>query len=221
MSDQLERKTLKGSGGYVVANLTPEEIKKGGVAGVDLFLGAIGRIDEKRITQYFCKKCNKEFGGAPEIKFEEMNEEVAKDYTLSEQGEYICKQCGATIAQYKTFVTQGEDRSASAPPSAKSEEADFVPLRKIVGIHVYDTNGVLLGTVRDIGLGDKRSKLVIKISTTEQTEKEMPWDAVVKVADIVLIRAEEQAVSKGKCEKCRFDNKEDSRFCERCGNKLL
>ena len=225
MSDQLEKKTLKGSGGYVIANLTAQEVKKGRVAGVDLFLGAVGRIEEKRILQYFCKNCNKEFDGAPEIKYERVNQEVAKGYTLSEQGEYICKQCGTVIAQYKTFAAEGESNAGSTPSQASYEQEGFVALRKLIGINVYDNNAVLVGTVKDIGLSDNRSKIVIVISTTERTEKEVPWDAIVKIGDIVLIKAKEQETSstssKGKCKKCGFDNKEDSKFCEQCGNKLI
>lgn len=223
MSDQLEKKTLKGSGGYVIANLTPQEIKKGGVAGVDLFLGAVGRIDEKRILQYFCKNCGKEFDGAPEIKYEKVNEEVAKGYILSEQGEYICKQCGAVIAQYKTFAGQGESGTGTPPSQAAYEQEGFVALRKLTGINVYDSNAILIGTVKDIGLRDNKSKIVVIISTTEQTEKEIPWDMIMKIGDIVLIRAKEalDTEEKGKCKKCGFDNKEDSKFCEQCGNKLM
>ena len=224
MSDQLEKKTLKGSGGHLVANLTAQEVKKGRVAGVDLFLGAVGRIEGKRILQYFCKNCNKEFDGAPEIKYEKVNQEVAKGYTLSEQGEYICKQCGTVIAQYKTFAAEGESNAGSTPSQAPYEQEGFVALRKLIGINVYDNNAVLVGTVKDIGLSDNRSKIVIVISTTERTEKEVPWDAIVKIGDIVLIKAKEQETSsvssKGRCKKCGFDNKEDSKFCEQCGNKL-
>ena len=85
MSDQQEEKTLKGSGGRIVAKLTPQEIKKGRVAGVDLFLGAVGRIEDKRILQYFCKNCNKEFDGPPEIKYEKLNHEYQTALVFSLQ----------------------------------------------------------------------------------------------------------------------------------------
>lgn len=217
MSDQLEKKTLKGSGGYVVANLTPQEIKRGGVAGVDLFLGAVGRIDKSRILQYFCKNCNKEYDGAPNIEYERMNEEVAKGYTLSEQGEYKCKQCAHVIAQYKTFAEQG----TSSPDSISKESYErdgFVTLRKLIGVNVYDSNATLLGTIKDIGLKNDKSRIVMVISTTEQTEKEIPWDAIGNIGDIVLVKAEQEVESR--CKKCGFENSKDSKFCERCGAKL-
>jgi len=219
MSDQLEKKTLKGSGGYVIANLTPQEIKKGRLAGADLFLGAVGRIEERRVLQYYCKNCNKEFDGAPEIRYEKVNQEVAKGCILAEQGEYICEQCGSVIAQYKKFAEQDE---VSTPVESTYMQDGFIALRKLVGMSVYDSNATLIGTVKDLGLRDGRTKIVMVISTAEQTEKEIPWDIVMKIGDIVLLKTKEQEtkVAKGKCGKCGFQNEENSRFCEQCGSKL-
>lgn len=223
--DEQERKTLKGSGGYVVANLTDAEIKKAKLGGPDLFLGALGRLDEEKIVKYYCKHCNKEFEGAPEIKHENINQEVAKGYTLSEQGEYLCRQCGSLIAQYKKFVEPSGPQSGSDSGFTSSQYArdGFVAIRKLVGMSVYSGNAYLLGTVKDIGLRDNRTKIVIVISTTEQTEREVPWDQISKIGDIVLLRATEDKVSSGstKCSKCGFANKPDSKFCEQCGNKLV
>ncbi|MFQ5941256.1 MAG: PRC-barrel domain-containing protein [Nitrososphaerales archaeon] len=223
MSGELEKKMLKGSGGHIVANLTREEVKKGMVAGVDLFIGAVGRIEDKRVLRYFCKNCNKEFDGAPEIKHEKVNEEVAKGHTLSEQGQYICKQCGKVIAEYKTFTEHGENSPRSFQSQASYEQQGFVALRKLIGVNVYDENAILVGTIKDIGLSDNKSKIVVVISTTEQTEREIPWDTIMKIGDVVLIKPKEQGrsdISFRNCKRCGFDNKVDSKFCEECGNKL-
>ncbi|NMJ86906.1 MAG: hypothetical protein EX285_03560 [Thaumarchaeota archaeon] len=223
MNDQLEKKTLKGSGGHVVANLTSQEIKNGGVVGVDIFLGAVGRIEEKRILEYFCKKCNKEFGGTPKIKYEKLNEEVAKGHTLSEQGAYICKQCESIIAQYKTFAEQDEKSHDYVPSRTTYEQEGFVDIRKLIGMDVYDNKAVLAGTIKDIGFMDKKSKIVVLISTTENTEKEISWDAITSIGDVVLINIEEQILNTGssdECKKCGLYNSNDSKFCEQCGTSL-
>ncbi len=225
--DELERKTLKGSGGHVVANLTETEIKKAKLGGPDLFLGALGRLDKDKIVKYYCKTCNKEFEGAPEIKYERVNQEVAKGYTLSEQGEYLCKQCGSLIAQYKKFAEPSGPQSSpdAEPTSGKYVQDGFVAIRKLVGMSVYSSDASLLGTVKDIGLRDNKTKIVMVISTTEQTEREVPWDQISKMGDIVLLKAAEGAKDvpsgSGMCDKCGFANKPDSRFCEQCGNKLV
>ncbi len=225
---ELETRTLKGSGGHVVANLTEHEMKKARLGGPDLFLGALGRIDKSRILKYYCKNCNKDYEGAPEIKYEKVNQEVAKGYTLSEQGEYLCKKCGSLIAQYKKFAEQGEVQSS---PDTRSEadlysKEGFIAIRKLVGRSVFDDDASLLGTVKDIGLRDNKTKIVIVISTTEHGEREVPWEQISKIGDVVFLKAEETAkqptdVISGKCNKCGFFNRQDSRFCEQCGSKLV
>jgi len=224
---ELERKTLKGSGGHIVANLTEGEIRKAKLGGPDLFLGALGRVDKDRIVKYYCKNCNKDYEGAPEIKYEKMNQEVAKGYTLSEEGEYLCKQCGSLIAQYKKFAEANEVRATPDAESVSGQYAKdgFVAIRKLVGMSVYDSNASLFGTVKDIGLRDNKTKIVMVISTTEQTEKEVPWDQISKIGDVVLLKASEDAKQipsvDSKCTKCGFANKPDFKFCEQCGNKLV
>ena len=224
---ELERKTLKGSGGNVVADLTEYEMKKARLGGPDLFLGAVGRLDKDRIIKYYCKNCTKDYEGAPEIKYEKVNQEVAKGYTLSEQGEYLCKQCGSLIAQYKKFAEQNEAQYSAEPESATGQYSKdgFVAIRKLVGMSVFDGGASLLGTVKDIGLRDNKTKIVMVISTTEETEKEIPWDQISKIGDVVMLRVETakqiQSAVFGKCGKCEFANKPDSRFCEQCGNKLI
>jgi sporulation protein YlmC with PRC-barrel domain len=222
---ELERKTLKGSGGHVVANLTESEIKKARLGGPELFLGAFGRLDKDRIVNYYCKNCNKDYEGAPEIKYEKLNQEVAKGYTLSEQGEYLCKQCGSLIAQYKKFAETSEQQSSDESAAGQYVQDGYVAIRKLVGMSVYDYNASLFGTVKDIGLRDNKTKIVMVISTTEQTEKEVPWDQISRIGDVVLLKASEEAKSiasaVSKCAKCGFANKSDSKFCEQCGNKLV
>lgn len=230
MSGQLEKKTLKGSGGHIIANLTQQEIKKARLGGPELFLGAVGRIDKDRIERYYCKNCNKDYEGAPEIKYEKVNQEVAKGYTLSEQGEFLCKQCGSLIAQYKKFAEHGETEPASTPElntSSQYMQEGFVAIRKLIGMSVYDSDAMLVGTVKEIGLRDNKSKIVMAISTTEQSEMEVLWDQIARIGDVVLLKISIVAktspgiTSPNKCNKCEFENKQDSKFCEQCGNKLI
>jgi sporulation protein YlmC with PRC-barrel domain len=218
---ELERKTLKGSGGHIIADLTPQEIKKARLVGAELFLGALGRVSKERIASYYCKNCNRDYDGPPEIRHEKVGQEVAKGYTLSEQGEYLCKKCGSLIAQYKTFAEQAEQRAAASTEQRGDYASDgFVPIRKLVGMSVYDSNAYLQGSVKEIGLRQK-SELVMVITTTEQTEREIRWGGILRIGDIILLRADEKAAeSKAKCGKCGLENKPDSKFCEQCGNKL-
>ena len=108
MSTELRLKKLRGSGGYVMANVTDEQQMKGNLGGPDLFLAPIGRLDAEKISKHFCNTCEKEFEGAPKIEFENPNEEVAENLILAEKGQYICNTCSSTIAEYREFRKQDE-----------------------------------------------------------------------------------------------------------------
>ena len=108
MSTELRLKKLRGSGGYVMANVTDEQQMKGNLGGPDLFLAPIGRLDSERISKHFCNTCENEFEGAPKIEFENPNEEVAENLILAERGQYICGTCNSTIAEYREFKKQDE-----------------------------------------------------------------------------------------------------------------
>ena len=109
MSSELRLKKLRGSGGYVMATVTDEQQMKGNLGGPDLFLAPIGRLDESKITKHFCNTCEKEFEGPPKIEFENPNEEVAENLVLAERGQYICKSCNASIAEYREFKKPNEE----------------------------------------------------------------------------------------------------------------
>ena len=109
MSSELRLKKLRGSGGYVMATVTDEQQMKGNLGGPDLFLAPIGRLDDDKITKHFCNTCEKEFEGPPKIEFENPNEEVAENLVLAERGQYICKACNASIAEYREFKKPNEE----------------------------------------------------------------------------------------------------------------
>ena len=54
MSSDLRVKKLRGSGGYVMAQVSDEQQRKGNLGGPDLFLAPIGRLDEYTIKKYSC-----------------------------------------------------------------------------------------------------------------------------------------------------------------------
>ncbi len=92
-----------------MATVTDEQQTKGNLGGPDLFLAPIGRLDDDKITKHFCNTCEKEFEGPPKIEFENPNEEVAENLVLAERGQYICKACNASIAEYREFKKPNEE----------------------------------------------------------------------------------------------------------------
>ena len=108
MSEDLRIKKLRGSGGFVIAQVTDEQQSKGNLGGPDLFLAPIGRLDVESIKKYTCNTCDKEYEGSPKIEYENPNEEVAENLILVERGQYICTTCGSPIAEYREFQKPNE-----------------------------------------------------------------------------------------------------------------
>jgi sporulation protein YlmC with PRC-barrel domain len=134
IAEDMAEKKLRGSGGYAIARVTDDEQKKGNLGGPELFLAGIGRLEEDRFVKYYCNKCEKTYEGSPSLVFENPNEELGEGVTLVEKGEYKCKTCSATIAQYRKFdasahTTQQQEvtnniGSVQAPESIKEEKEE-------------------------------------------------------------------------------------------------
>jgi sporulation protein YlmC with PRC-barrel domain len=263
--DMIEKK-LRGSGGYAIARVTDEEQKKGNLGGPELFLAGIGRLDEDRFVKYYCNKCEKAYEGSPALVFENPNEELGEGVTLIEKGEYKCKTCNATIAQYRKFnapaqtqqqeqmttpstqapASRVEENESSPPtPSSSSSPTDsigtttatlptttitndnFFPMQSLVGMSAYDSEAMLIGKVEQIGLrkvgGGGNARITIKVG-----EKEVPWDGISKIGDIILLKSTEAnppaaaatVGGGGKCSACGYQNESDAAFCAECGTKL-
>ena len=245
MSSELRLKKLRGSGGYVMANVSDEQQMKGNLGGPDLFLAPIGRLDTEKISKHFCNTCEKEFEGAPKIEFENPNEEVAENLILAEKGQYICNACNSTIAEYRQFKKQDEGSeignakplettqqtmqpqaepqfTQSTPTQTTTQPGSAKSVSSIEGLAVYDENAVKIGNAKQVGI-DSNQSVVLLIIKNDGTEGSIPWNNIKKVGEVILLgnpNATPQAVQPGKCSSCGFSNKEGSKFCEECGNKL-
>ena len=244
MSSELRLKKLRGSGGYVMATVTDEQQMKGNLGGPDLFLAPIGRLDAKLITKHFCNTCEKEFEGSPKIEFENPNEEVAENLILAEKGQYICNSCNASIAEYRDFKKQDEaGEVGSAKPLepqmqsipqeniAPQQVAEHTPqetvtqpdtvtsITSIEGKVIFDENANKVGTAKQVGI-DSTQSMVLVITKEDGTEGSIPWNSIKKIGQVVLLGNPEKVEQPGKCPNCGFGNKEDSKFCEECGNKI-
>jgi sporulation protein YlmC with PRC-barrel domain len=246
MSSELRLKKLRGSGGYVMATVTDEQQMKGNLGGPDLFLAPIGRLDADKITKHFCNTCEKEFEGPPKIEFENPNEEVAENLILAERGQYICNSCNASIAEYRDFKKEdeaGEVGSAKplepqvqsvpqpetapqqvAEPAAAPQETVTKPgpatsVTSIEGKIVFDESANKIGTAKQVGI-DSTQSMVLVITKEDGTEGSVPWSSIKKIGEVVLLGNPQEDTQPGKCSNCGFGNKEGSKFCEECGNKI-
>ncbi len=241
MSSELRLKKLRGSGGYVMANVTDEQQMKGNLGGPDLFLAPIGRLDVEKITKHFCNTCEKEFEGAPKIEFENPNEVVAENLILAEKGQYICNSCNASIAEYREFKKQdeaGEIGNAkpiepvveSAPqqvekPVTQTPQETVTkpgPVTSVISIEgrtVYDESANKIGVAKQVGV-DSTQSMVLVLTKNDGTEGSIPWNSIKKIGEVILLGNPEAATQPGKCSNCGFGNKEGSKFCEECGTKI-
>ncbi|MGN6614290.1 MAG: hypothetical protein ACTHKC_04540 [Candidatus Nitrosocosmicus sp.] len=117
IEDNYVEKKLRGSGGYTIAKINDKEQKMANLGGPELFLAGIGRLDYDRFIKYYCNKCEKGYEGSPGIEYENPNEDLGEDIILIEKGEYKCKLCNSTIAQYRKFNELKEEKDMENPPS--------------------------------------------------------------------------------------------------------
>ena len=246
MSSELRLKKLRGSGGYIMASINDDQQMKGNLGGPDLFLAPIGRLEEEKISKHFCNTCEKEFEGPPKIQYESPNEEVAENLILAEKGQYLCNSCNGTIAEYRDFKKQDEavevgnakplesqarpQTEAVAEPQVEQQATEPVTqpdpaasVSSIEGKAVYDENANQVGKARQVGI-DSNQSVVLLITGNDGTEASVPWNKIKKIGEVILLGSPEQAQPQnqpGTCTSCGFANKEGSKFCEECGNKLL
>jgi sporulation protein YlmC with PRC-barrel domain len=240
MSSELRLKKLRGSGGFVMAQVSDDQQRKGNLGGPDLFLAPIGRLEPERISKYYCNTCEKEYEGSPKIDYESPNEEVAQNLVLLERGQYRCTICGSTIAEYREF--QKPDQQADvglAKPVSSFDQSIPVPsfetmpqpdaafaapatdsaINSIIGMLVYDSNAKRIGVAKQIGINSS-NQVVLIITKNDGQDQAVEWAKIKKIGEIILLGDESQAAAGIKCTKCGLDNKAGSKFCESCGNKL-
>ena len=223
-----------------MATVTDEQQMKGNLGGPDLFLAPIGRLDANKITKHFCNTCEKEFEGPPKIEFENPNEEVAENLVLAERGQYICNSCNASIAEYREFKKPNEEvdvgsakpldpnvitpsvETAPAPSVETTQPSSATSVSSIEGRAVIDENANKIGTAKQVGIDGNTQSMVLVITKDDGTEGSIPWASIKKVGEVVLLGKPEETPSSqpGKCSECGFVNKDGSKFCEECGNKI-
>ena len=212
MSAELRLKKLRGSGGSIMAQISDEQQSKGNLGGPDLFLAPIGRLDSNKISKYICNSCEKEFEGSPKIDFENPNEEVAENLILVERGQYICNECGSTIAEYRDFKKPDEmGQVGLANPIEQNDQTSFTDFenfaetdntvqdeifsettpidssfRSIMGMDVFDENAKKIGVAKQVGV-DSNQTIVLVVSDHEGNDASINWDRIGTVGEVIFL----------------------------------
>jgi sporulation protein YlmC with PRC-barrel domain len=247
MSSELRLKKLRGSGGFIMAQVSDDQQRKGNLGGPDLFLAPIGRLAQEKISKYYCNTCEKDYEGSPKIEYESPNEEVAQNLILLERGQYMCTTCGSTIAEYREFQKQNQQvdvglakpisqsfdqpiisSESTIQPATQSEIQTFsLPsepqssFSSIVGMLVYDSNAKKVGVAKQVGVNSLH-QVVLVVTKNNGSDEIIDWGKIKKIGEIILLGDGIQSgtASTLSCSGCNFENKMGSKFCESCGNKL-
>ncbi|MFN4337201.1 MAG: hypothetical protein ACK4FV_06445 [Candidatus Nitrosocaldus sp.] len=223
---------VKGSGGYIHADLYEDEIGRARLAG-ELFIGALGKVDEDRIISYYCNSCSKELKGSPIIRSSDANEEVAEGHILLEEGEYACRECNSIIAKYKVFIkpsnivsdaTRRRSKSNYEAKGVMAEGKRGISLKRVIeeGVGVF-YKGNRIGSIKDIVTIDGKEILLAVerddgdgdgVDSGSDEQLLVPWEMVNGVGyDGINV--------KGRiCSKCMYENSITDVYCTECGNKL-
>ena len=206
-----------------MASVSDEQQVKGNLGGPDLFLAPIGRLDANKITKHFCNTCEKEFEGSPKIEFENPNEEgeVGSAKPL-DANVTTAPTVEATTAPTVEATTAPTVEATTAPTVEATQPGSAASVSSIEGRMVIDENANKVGTAKQVGIDANTQSMVLVIIKNDGTEGSIPWVAIKKVGEVVLLgKPEESAAAQpGKCSECGFVNKDGSKFCEECGTKI-
>jgi len=178
--ESFTEKKLRGSGGYTIAKINDNEQKMANLGGPELFLAGVGRIETDRFIKYYCNKCEKGYEGAPNIHYENPNEDLGENIILIEKGEYKCKLCNYTIAQYRKFNDTKEDNVNSHDSNGIEYKTDIheEPLKK-----------------SDLDVQDMRMNLAYDKSTINNLE-ESEYSPIDKIVGLSTYNNDAQLIGK-------------------------
>ena len=116
-------------------------------------------------------------------------------------------------------ITQPIAESLTSPQETVTQPGPITSVTSIEGKGVFDENANKIGTAKQVGI-DSTQSMVLVITKEDGTEGSIPWSSIKKIGQVVLLGNPEVASQPGKCSGCGFVNKEGSKFCEDCGNKI-
>jgi sporulation protein YlmC with PRC-barrel domain len=109
----------------------------------------------------------------------------------------------------------------------------FVPSQKYNGIQVIDSKGAVVGNVKDVSVDFRNKALAFHITTKARTEIDVPWDDVLSVEDVVLLKKEVDVAEPPTpstppptvqatliCPNCGASAPSHAKFCPKCGTGL-
>jgi len=174
--------------------------------------------------QYICNSCNASIAEYREFKKPNEEGEVGSAKPLDPNATTPTVEAAPpTVEAAPPTVEAAPPTVEAAPPTVEATTpSSSASVSSIEGRNVIDENANKVGTAKQVGIDANTQSMVLVITKNDGTEGSIPWSSIKKVGEVVLLgKPEEIAASQpGKCSECGFVNKDGSKFCEECGNKI-
>ena len=175
--------------------------------------------------QYLCNSCNSSLAEYREFRKTDETADVGAAKPLDAAQQRMEPQQTPQSVEPKPTIQETHPQQVQTTPAQPMAEAGG-KVSSIEGLLVYDENATKIGNAKQIGI-DSSQTMVLVVTKNDGTEITIPWTKIKKVGEVILLGSPDtpatpqasQAQS-GKCTSCGFENKEESKFCEQCGNKL-
>ncbi len=170
--------------------------------------------------QYICNSCNASIAEYRE--FKKPNEEVDVRRAKPLDPNVITPAVETAPAPAVETAPAPAVETAPAPAVETTQPSSSASVSSIEGRAVIDENANKIGTAKQVGIDGNTQSMVLVITKDDGTEGSIPWANIKKVGEVVLLGKPEEtpASQPGKCSECGFVNKDGSKFCEECGNKI-
>ena len=139
------------------------------------------------------------------------------------------------LAVFAPAPGAGRQQEAQQQQQEKAGAEQPASVRPIAGMSVFDENGNMAGTVRDVGVAEGRG-MALLVQAPDGGDAVIEWGRIGKIGEVVLLKAcddeccaeqpaaagvagAQQPASPG-CTKCGFANAAGAKFCEMCGSKV-
>ncbi|WP_067960852.1 PRC-barrel domain-containing protein [Nitrosopumilus sp. Nsub] len=174
--------------------------------------------------QYICNSCNASIAEYREFKKPNEEVEVGSAKPLDSNATTPAVEATTPAVEATTPAVEATTPAveATTPAVEATTPSSSTSVSSIEGRAVIDENANKIGTAKQVGIDGNTQSMVLVIIKIDGTEGSIPWTSIKKVGEVVLLgKPEETAASQpGKCSECGFVNKDGSRFCEECGNKI-
>jgi sporulation protein YlmC with PRC-barrel domain len=195
----------------------------------DLGEGVI--LEEK--GEYKCKKCTSIIAQYRKFRAPQTGEQDQSN-SLSANTVETREQNISTRSEQSSSAVERSVSETSYEVSTALTKGQFLPIQSLIEMPAYDTEAILIGKIKEIGLrreqsGNVQVAIIVQDPRKQDESTEILWPNVSKIGDIVLINEplrnkESESYGKSakpeKCRSCGYVNEDGAKYCEECGSKL-